>query len=268
MSSHVWDLKPHPAAELFPLMEGDAFEKLKADIEANGQQEAIVLYEGKVLDGRNRYNACRELNRHPIMQARLVDDPIAFAVSANLHRRHLTASQRSMIGMDVLAAYEAAAKARMVAGKRSDPVAPVPQGKSRDQAAEQVGVSGRSIESAKVVVKGGCQQLQQAVRDGTVAVKVAEQVVRRIPNIETQKSVVTAALADENPTGTLKQHACGKPAKPKGTEASQQRPPAARVKAAIAALEDLEQRLERLGVLASVQRHVAAIRERIEDERT
>ena len=51
-------LPVHPYAELFPLMQHPDFDALCGHIAANGLQEEIVLYEGQILDGRNRYLAC------------------------------------------------------------------------------------------------------------------------------------------------------------------------------------------------------------------
>ncbi len=51
----------HPIAAIFPMIEGEAFEQFKADIKEHGIKELGLLYEGKILDGRNRYKAACEL---------------------------------------------------------------------------------------------------------------------------------------------------------------------------------------------------------------
>jgi hypothetical protein len=53
-------LEPHPLAGLFPPMGRYEYEELKADILRNGLQMPIVLFEERILDGRNRYRACKE----------------------------------------------------------------------------------------------------------------------------------------------------------------------------------------------------------------
>jgi hypothetical protein len=53
------DFTFHPLAEKFPLMEGDDLQRLADDIAARGLQMPIVTYEGKILDGRNRYRAAK-----------------------------------------------------------------------------------------------------------------------------------------------------------------------------------------------------------------
>jgi hypothetical protein len=100
------DLKFHPLADLFPLMEGIEFDELVADIRANGLRDCIVLYEDKILDGRNRYRACEAAGVTPGFRVAvqspeqsniarpLITDPTAYVISANIHRRHLTAEQK------------------------------------------------------------------------------------------------------------------------------------------------------------------------------
>lgn len=88
----------HPVAALFPLLEGQEFEELCEDIEAFGQRLPIVVYEGTLLDGRNRLRACLRLKIEPIVEEytpRLNEDPGLWIISANITRRNLDADQRA-----------------------------------------------------------------------------------------------------------------------------------------------------------------------------
>lgn len=55
----------HPFAEIFLLMKGPEYANLVADIRKGGLLVPIQLHEGMVLDGRNRYRACLELEIQP-----------------------------------------------------------------------------------------------------------------------------------------------------------------------------------------------------------
>jgi len=59
-------LEFHPLADIFPMMEGAEFAELVEDIRTNGLRNAIMLHEGKILDGRNRYRACLALGIEPV----------------------------------------------------------------------------------------------------------------------------------------------------------------------------------------------------------
>ena len=69
------DMEFHPAANIFPLMEGADFEALVADIAEHGQREAIVLHDRLILDGRNRYRACERIGLRPVTREWEGDDP-------------------------------------------------------------------------------------------------------------------------------------------------------------------------------------------------
>lgn len=69
------------------------------DIAEQGQQEPILLHQGKVIDGRHRLRACRELGIEPVYkEVTYPEDRLpALILSLNLYRRHLTAAQKAMI---------------------------------------------------------------------------------------------------------------------------------------------------------------------------
>ena len=94
----------HPLAEIFPLIEGDDFNSLVADIKANGLIEPIVVFEDLILDGRNRYRACQAAGVEPAFRPFTGDDPSAYVISANLQRRHLNVEQRRELLIRIIAA--------------------------------------------------------------------------------------------------------------------------------------------------------------------
>src|SRR5262249_44428526 len=87
-------LEFHPIADMFPPMEGAEFDDLVTDIRANGLRHPIVLYEDMILDGRNRSRACLAAGVEPVFTPFRGDDPVAFVISTNLLRRHLSVEQR------------------------------------------------------------------------------------------------------------------------------------------------------------------------------
>ena len=91
----------HELCLIFPFNE-DLVIDLVHDIEKNGQVEPITKYNGKILDGRHRWFACKILG---ILLTFIEIDhsinPNAYAKSKNLKRRDLNAGQRSLIALQI-----------------------------------------------------------------------------------------------------------------------------------------------------------------------
>ena len=101
--SDTKDYEFHPLAGRFPLMEGAEFEDLANDIATNGQNETVKLFEGKILDGRNRYQACKA-RKKPCRYENWSGEGDAaadYVVSMNLHRRHLTPDTRKALVIEL-----------------------------------------------------------------------------------------------------------------------------------------------------------------------
>src|SRR6516164_977797 len=92
-------LEPHPLSAIFPQISEEDFDKLAADIKLHGLHQPIVRYQGKILDGNNRYRACELVKIAPKFADFNGDDAQArnYVISANIHRRHLSPDQRREI---------------------------------------------------------------------------------------------------------------------------------------------------------------------------
>ena len=88
----------HPIANIFPLMQGTEFAALVEDLRQHGLREPGWTFEGKVLDGRNRYRACEEagieFRSREFNGSRL--DALNLVWSENVQRRHLNAGQAAI----------------------------------------------------------------------------------------------------------------------------------------------------------------------------
>ncbi len=164
----------HPLAGLFPLMTGAAFDELVADIKANGLREPILLdRQGRILDGRNRYRACRAAGVEPryVTWEGEEGGEAELVLSLNLHRRHLNESQRAMVAARMAKMLEKEAvkrKSRLVANLH-----PARRGRSASEGAAMVNVSPRLVIHAIKVLRDGCAELIAAVDGGVVAVSTA-----------------------------------------------------------------------------------------------
>ena len=202
----------HPVASLFPMIDDESLNALAEDIKKSGQREPIIVAyldeamidEPVVIDGRNRHAACKLAGIEPefkfvmsLNDRELSPQVIAdWIISHNLHRRHLTTSQKAMVGQGYLSYLKEEAKKRQIEAVKRGNVSrhsdsPIPAnlpelGKDRskesaEQAARIVGASARSIKDADFVVKNN-PELAQQVRDSKVTVSAAAKRIRESLN--------------------------------------------------------------------------------------
>jgi hypothetical protein len=83
---------PHPICLLMPSADEEELQSLVDDIRAHGLLDPIVLFERRILDGRNRAAACESAGREPryVEFEGTREEALMFLVSHNLKRRHLT----------------------------------------------------------------------------------------------------------------------------------------------------------------------------------
>jgi ParB-like chromosome segregation protein Spo0J len=170
----VPELTLHPLCTIIPPCTEDEFKELKKDIKDNGLQVPIKLFEGKILDGRSRYRACVELveKEFHLVELRTEDftrpasDALAYVISMNVKRRHLTASKRAMIAARLVTT--------TLGGDRS---VKLPTEITQEKVATLSGVAVKMVTDAKKVLDND-PVLTEQVLNGQVAVAKAAKQVR------------------------------------------------------------------------------------------
>jgi len=179
----------HPVANMFPLMNDAELEELTRDIKENGLRNPILTFDDKIIDGRNRQAACQKAG---VTIRREKWEPkgrslVKFVTSLNLHRRHLTTEQRALCAVEFAKHFEEEAKERKFAGLKqnqgtvSENLRNEEKGRSSNKAGEAFGVSGRSVDHAKKIMKSGISELVEAVRSGKFKLYIASKIAKLPP---------------------------------------------------------------------------------------
>ncbi|UZW61825.1 ParB/RepB/Spo0J family partition protein [Lysobacter enzymogenes] len=183
------NLEYHELCLMLPDMNGEAFSALVEDIRQHGQRREIVLYEGRILDGRHRYRACIECGVKPRTVEFDGKDPVAFVVSENVARRHLSESQRGMV---------AAKLANLEVGRPGKSANLHLFGVKLEQAADLLAVSRRMVAKASDVKKNGSPSLVQQVEAGKISMNEAEKIASLGPKSQDRIAKIEDKRARKN----------------------------------------------------------------------
>lgn len=192
----------HPTAAAFPFMPNAEYKLFKADIKANGVREPAIVKGNILIDGRHRVAACEELEIECPVREFDGDESqiVAFIISENLHRRHLTDDQRIATLAKIRAPEIKAAAAADKAGKGKkkgkdeasgdlfsapDEPAKKPKGSAAKRLAEEAKTSGHKA--------------SQALETATHAPEVLDQVIAGKETLKTAAKTAKAKKAASKP---------------------------------------------------------------------
>jgi len=168
-------MEPHEYANIFPMMSPIDINEMAESIKANGLYDSITTLEGKILDGRNRYQACSIAGVEPRFEEFTGTDPLDWVIAHNLTRRHLDINQRAMSGA-------MAAQFKLGGDRRSEdfkrPEGPLKTILTEEAAASKFDVSKRSIKRAKVILKGAIPEVIAAVQADEISLAAGEKIAR------------------------------------------------------------------------------------------
>lgn len=180
----------HELANIFPVLSDGDMDALCEDIRKHGQHEPIAIFDGKIIDGRNRFIACERIGIEPKfinLDVGSNNDALNYVISMNLTRRHLTSSQRAAVAIDaggIMERLRAEAKARQ--GERKDLKPNISQQidessnitRTDTQAAKLFDTNRQYINSAKKI-KGVMPEKFEEIKQGKTTITKVEKEMKK-----------------------------------------------------------------------------------------
>lgn len=177
----------HPLSAAWPAMSESDFQVLKDSITNIGVQMPIVIFEGQVIDGWNRYRAASALGMDcPTTPFDESIDPVDFVKAMNDARRHITGSQRA-IAIVAIHGWKPV-------GRPQNNVE-VTSTLTQEAMAAEAGVSKKTIQQAQAAQKAG---LAEKVKSGEMTVAQASNVAKGKPAKAAKKDKPAPQAAPED----------------------------------------------------------------------
>jgi rubrerythrin len=164
---NVFDLKPHPFSQIFPDQTGTEFSELVASVKKLGRiRNSVIIYQGKILDGRHRLRACKIAKVVPktIVFEGTDQQALDLVWDQNANRRNINTSQRAASFALYCNFLDHGQRAN---GAESGHVTTL------DEAAEKADVAKSTMQRAKKVVEHGTKKQIKAVIEGKTTVTEA-----------------------------------------------------------------------------------------------
>jgi len=159
----------HPLSQMFPCMASDDLAVLRDNVAKNPPDVVKVdMLGGKVLEGKNMMLVAALLGLKVEFVEYEGNDPIGFLLTRNLHRRHLTISQR---------AYVAARMVTTTLGSNQHKGTGIPEPSitevTQPEAARLLGISVDSVSGASKILTSGNEEIIGAIRHGKKTINAA-----------------------------------------------------------------------------------------------
>ena len=185
------------------MIEGNELEQLKIDIKEQGLLQPIVLFEDQILDGRNRYIACKDLDIEPKFEEYKGSKPLEYVISGNLKRRHLTPDQRAVIAQEVMPLLEEEARKRQAistGGKGSrllrEKIPIAMKGRPSEHAGKMFNVNERYIRDIKKLKEAGKNDIIEEIKLGHKTISNIKK-EERIEKIQKQREEIKRLVPEK-----------------------------------------------------------------------
>lgn len=217
----------HEIANIFPMLESAELQSLAEDIRINGLKTPILLFDGAILDGRNRYKACEIAGITPQFETFQGDKAAALSHvwSLNFQRRHLNSSQAAIADAkrkqlddqyrQLLEELANAKRARPNAGRpENNSVQKIEPNYLKDNTAltdhkraKSAGTNRTYVKHADKLVESGREDLISAIEKGQMTISQAQVVIKKEEKLkeleEAAQKAQEEALAEDSPQWSI-----------------------------------------------------------------
>ena len=177
----LYDLTVDPEfRDLIPPLNEEELKLLEESLVADGCESPLIVWNGVIIDGHNRYMICQKHDIPFSIQEKHFDtreEVMLWMLRNQLGRRNLNSYQRVELVLKFEPLVKNAAEQRMMAGKAANPVPTLAQGqtkgRTRDHLSEAAGVSHGTFAKAKKLVQSADEETKRELRAGKVTVNRA-----------------------------------------------------------------------------------------------
>ena len=179
---------------LIPALSAEEYGQLEENILHDGIRDALIVWDGILLDGHNRYKIAQE---HGLtfetqeMNFASREDAKIWVIQNQFGRRNLIPYQRSMLELKLEEVIAEQAKERSLANLKQNTEVPnlAPRGRTRDILSKAAGVSHGTLAKVKKIERDAPGEIKAAARAGEISIDKAYQAVKR----EEKKAEIQAA---------------------------------------------------------------------------
>lgn len=182
MEKKIHELKTNEKlATVFPPLDTTEYQMLEDSIIKEGCTDPLIVWDGTIVDGHNRYRICREHEIPFAIEERSFDnenDALMWMLTRQLGRRNLTSYHKGELALKYEPMIAEAAEKRMLAGVKIDPMSNLTEGTPRERTtrhklAEISNVSDGSMRKIKAIAERGDEETKEKLRRGDISIHKA-----------------------------------------------------------------------------------------------
>lgn len=190
-------IDPKLKAYIRPLSENE-YQALESSILADGCRDALVVWDGILIDGHNRYSICtkHELEFDTVEMAfKNIDEAKEWMLLNQLGRRNLSDYDRTVLALMLEDLYASRGKENMSKGgkKGLTTLSNLDSVNTRKEIAQLAGVSEGTVAKVKIIQEKGTPELSAAISSGAISINKAYSTIA--PKPAAPKPAVTKKAA-------------------------------------------------------------------------